>query len=210
MLVAFGVALQTMPGTATAAAGVAGAADKELVAAARAGDVDRVRRLLAQGADPNAVDRITPLMAAATALRAKPENRMDLMRVLLAAGARVNARAVAGETALIFAARFRDVDAINLLLDNGADPNLVARTGVSRLLEAMRSGAGEKEHLEMMQPLLARGADPNARGEGLGTPLSLAVQLRSVAMVKLLLERGADPNLPDHTDTTPLMLAVSR
>ena len=203
-VVVFGMASLTVRHTATAADA---ALNKRLVAAARAGDAEDVRRLLAQGADPNAVDRITPLMAAGTMYEKK--QRLDIMRQLFTAGARVNAQADSGETALTFAARFRDPDAILLLLDHGADPNLAAQTGNSPLLEAMWFGAGERKHLELITPLLARGANPNVRG-ALGTPLSLAVRHGSLAMVKLLLDHRADPNLPDNSGTTPLMHAVSR
>src|SRR5262249_60053413 len=134
------------------------ALNKRLVAAARAGDAEDVGRLLAHGADPNAVDRITPLMAAGTMYEKK--QRLDIMRQLLAAGARVNAQADTGETALTFAARFRDSDAILLLLDNGADPNIVNQSGISPLLEAMRWGAHKQEQLEMMQRRQARSAQP--------------------------------------------------
>lgn len=205
VIVAFGMALLTAHSVAM---GDTGEASKRLVAAARAGDVDGVRRLLAQGADPNAVDRITPLMAAATMFEKK--QRLDIMRQLLAAGARVNDRADSGETALTFAVRFRDADAIHMLLDNGADPNIVNQNGISPLLEAMRFGASKTQQLEMMQLLLTRGADPNVRGAGVGTPLSLAVRQYSLAMVKLLLDHRADPNLTDDIDATPLMRAVSR
>lgn len=205
VLVVVGMALLTTHGTAM---GDAGEANKQLVAAARAGDAEAVRRLLAQGADPNTVDRITPLMAAST--RFEKGQRLDIMRQLLAAGARVNDQADTGETALTFAARFRDADAIQLLLDNGADPNIVNQSGISPLLEAMRWGASKQEQLEMVQRLLARGANPNARGTGVGTPLSWAVRQNSLAMVRLLLDHRADPNLPDHIEATPLMRAVSR
>ena len=205
-VVVFGMAALTARDTAIAADAVL---NKRLVAAARAGDAEDVRRLLAQGADPNAVDRITPLMAAGTMFEKK--QRLDIMRQLLAAGARVNAQADSGETALTFAARFLDPDAILLLLDHGADPNLVAQSGNSPLLEAMwfGIGAGERKQLELITPLLARGANANVRG-ALGTPLSMAVWQRSLALVKLLLDHRADPNLPDNVGTTPLMRAVSR
>src|SRR5262249_3108451 len=171
VLVVVGMALLTTHGTAM---GDAGEANKQLVAAARAGDAEAVRRLLAQGADPNTVDRITPLMAAST--RFEKGQRLDIMRQLLAAGARVNDQADTGETALTFAARFRDADAIQLLLDNGADPNIVNQSGISPLLEAMRWGASKQEQLEMVQRLPARGAHPTAPGTRAATPLSSAVR----------------------------------
>src|SRR5262249_33633959 len=205
VLVVVGMALLTTHGTAM---GDAGEANKQLVAAARAGDAEAVRRLLAPGADPNTVDRITALMAAST--RFEKGQRLDIMRQLLAAGARVNDQADTGETALTFAARFRDADAIQLLLDNGADPNIVNQSGISPLLEAMRWGASKQEQLEMVQRLLARGANPNARGTGVGTPLSWAVRQNSLALVRLLLDHPADPTPPAPLPPTPLVRPVSR
>jgi uncharacterized protein YecT (DUF1311 family) len=89
-----------------------------------------MRVLLQAGADPNAPNRFgkTPLMAAAHL------NRPDIVRLLLAAGAQVNARTeggsddfcgssmLVGRTALTYAAENASPVVMRLLLEAGADP----------------------------------------------------------------------------------------
>jgi ankyrin repeat protein len=80
------------------------------------------------------------------------------------------------------------------------------------------------DHLDVINALLARGADPNTRmrsstetrtifthqwlhEEG-ATPLLRAAQSGDLTLLKLLLEKGADPLLATEDGTTPLMVAA--
>ncbi len=192
----------------------AGAAETDpgasLVAAARAADEEGVRRLLWQGADPNAEDRVTPLMGVAASARRGAE-RLAVMRLLLAAGAQVNARNAEGRTALSFAAGFLDPDAMRLLLEHGADPNLTDHRGTSPLLHALLPYRGEATRLEVVNLLLGKGADVNARAPGdHRTALHQALRPGHASVVQALLQHGADPNARDDAGSTPLMYAVQR
>ena len=94
-------------------------AASRLVQAARAADADTVRRLLEGGADANTPDaHVTPLIGAAASAR-DGDARLDVIRMLLAAGARVNGQTADGQTALSFAAAFVDSDAVRVLLERG-------------------------------------------------------------------------------------------
>ncbi|HEV7934038.1 MAG TPA: ankyrin repeat domain-containing protein [Actinomadura sp.] len=91
----------------------------DLYAAAALNEVDRLRELLAQGADPNQTDEdgFTPLHLACQ------EWSVDAVRELLAAGAAVDAATEGGYTPLIlasFRAAGRD-EVIELLRLAGAD-----------------------------------------------------------------------------------------
>uniref|UniRef100_A0A3P9P7B9 BRCA1 associated RING domain 1 n=1 Tax=Poecilia reticulata TaxID=8081 RepID=A0A3P9P7B9_POERE len=107
-----------------------------------------------------------------------------------------------GETPLHLAAIKGDVDSVNELLDQGADPNLKDNAGWTPLHEACNLG-----HLAAAKVLVARGALLNTPGYENDSPLHDAVRNGHAAIVKLLLQLGASRNvLRDQT----LMLLASK
>ena len=159
-----------------------------------------------------------------------------------------------GYTPLLFAARYGDVDSAGLLLDAGADVNDTAPTGTSALVVAAHGGhtalarflldkgadanaadAGytalhaailRGDH-ELLQALLAHGADSNTRlvratpVRRLGrdwamdwtwvgaTPFWMAAMLADAAMMRELAEGGAVPSATMEDGTTPVMAPLS-
>jgi ankyrin repeat protein len=178
-----------------------------------------VKLLLEAGADPNLAgpDGQTPLM-----LIARTAN-LEAARLLLAKGADPNAKeSQRQQTALMWAAAWKQGPMVRLLLEAGARPNertwidmltpLVSsepraqpRTpgGMTALLFATREGC-----LECVQALLEHGAkidqpDP----EGI-TPLISALFNAHFDVAKYLIEHGANINRWDWWGRTPLYLAV--
>src|SRR5690606_14916341 len=84
------------------------------------------------------------------------EGHADVVRLLLARGANVNARSKSGFTPLLFAVRGAAIDALTLLLDHGANPNDLAPDGTSALNVAIVNA-----FYEAAAVLLDRGAEPN-------------------------------------------------
>lgn len=76
---------------------------------------------------------------------------------------------------------------VELLLDNGADPNIVGHC------EPPLQAAAESGYLDIVNLLLESGADINA-GSKVGTELHVAAQGGCIDDVRTLLNRGADAN----------------
>src|SRR5688572_7972638 len=90
----------------------------ELIAAVFSGDEKAVRRLLDEGANPNLVFAdTTPLQLAAE------KGRAQLAELLIARGAKIDARDVGGDSPLAWAAANGHDDVVRLLVDKGADVN---------------------------------------------------------------------------------------
>ena len=104
----------------------------------------------------------------------------------------VNARDIKGETALIIAISRRDPSWTGFLLQEGADPNLAARSGETPLIAAARVG-----FLDAAEWLIDMGAKVDGHNRMGETPLIVAVQQRQIPMIRYLLEKGANPDKTD-------------
>lgn len=139
-------------------------------------DPEVLKRLLALGADPEGPGTPHQPMTVLAVTCA------ECLERLLAAGA------VVDPSVLRRAAESRDLRVVERLLAHGipvsaADP----RSGTTALEAAVRA----KDNAEVVEALLAAGADPNAISS-VGTPLHAAYD---VTVVERLLAAGADPSL---------------
>jgi uncharacterized protein len=81
-------------------------------------------------------------------------------------------------------------ETVRLLLERGADPNLMS-TGTIARVRPLGTAAFVRRP-DLAELLLDAGADVNGESEGSFTALDSAVQNEDEAMIRLLLDRGAD------------------
>lgn len=152
-------------------------------------------------------DGMTPLLLAAC------NNDPDMVRLLVKNGADINKKDLNGMTPLIIlSARGSNnasdgtVDAISLLLDQGADYNVVNPDSRKNLLHYVCQDERKKDLLDLF---IEKGVDVNAEDKYGVTPILEAVRGGNVTAVKKLLEKNVDINKPDRqTGRTPLMEAI--
>ena len=96
------------------------------------------------------------------------------------------------------------LEATELLLNNGADPNIQSSIGETPLYQAV-----EMEKVSHVNLLLKKGANPNiSQIDGL-SPLHLAVNRQNILIIKELLKYNADPNNKTTLyEQTPLHFAI--
>jgi ankyrin repeat protein len=98
-----------------------------------------------------------------------------------------------GFTALHLAVFGRQEEAARLLLEAGADPNVLATSSFARVPPL--GTAAFVQSVSLARLLLDHGADPNRSGEGGFTALHAAAQNGDEELARLLLEHGADRSL---------------
>jgi ankyrin repeat protein len=175
----------------TAGSGTEGAnADGEtaLMIAIKNGDLPVFNLLIDAGAKVNAVEKVqdqTPLMWAVAAARNAPE----MVKVLIAKGAHVNARA-----------KFNDWPG-----QITSEPRAQYHTygGLTPLLYAARNGC-----YACVEALVSAGADVNLpNNEGM-TPMMVALDNSHNGVAKFFLDHGANPKVWDIYGRTALYVAV--
>jgi ankyrin repeat protein len=136
------------------------------------------------------------------ASRSENVHRLDNIRTLLAAKAKVDPRNSYSYTPLHWAAECGYLDVVELLVENKA--NLNAKTSTQFIINEFRTPmwfAVEEKHIDVLSYLLQRGADPNVVcNSSCDTPLSTACASGELEMVDLLLKHGASPNGVDRED----------
>jgi ankyrin repeat protein len=161
--------------------------DVPIVKAVVAGDADAVKKLLASGANPNAVmeDRIF----------GTTEYSKNIIHR---------------------AASFCDYDMLNVLVDAGADANRQDSDEYTPLMKLVNvRSAPPSAARKCVSALLRGGANLNAGGNAGSTALHQSVACDNVPFTELLLEYGANVNAVDDRGNTPLhnacgLLKVSR
>jgi ankyrin repeat protein/L-ascorbate metabolism protein UlaG (beta-lactamase superfamily) len=209
----------------------------EIHRAIEAGDLARVKQILKS--KPDAVFerddnqfRELPIHFAATT------GDIEIARLLLEAGADIDAGDSDNSTALGIAAMRRQGPMVAFLIEQGADVNRRDRKAdcplsfavygrdeaiIQQLLDAgadlyFRNPNGETLlHIScvrgvrgFVEHLLENGAEIDARSANGGTPLGYAAMQGHAEIVRLLLDRGADPNTGNPGDMTPLFFATMR
>ena len=181
--------------------------------------------------DVKAMGGMTALMFAAR------EGYLEAVKALVAAGADVNKVNGADETSVLTLAIVNGhFDIAKFLLESGANPNLLSKTGVGPLYATIDAQWPERTwyppasvteekttYLDLLTALLKKGADPNARlkskpwyrtfhGDWVdpvgATPFWLAAKADDVAAMKVLLAGGANPSIPTVKGVTPLQAAA--
>ena len=162
----------------------------------------------AQGAQdaPISDDGLTPLM------RASGTGQLEEVRSLLKAGADVNAKLDSlGLTALMMAAGAGHLEVVKVLLEAGADPNAaggVAHVGFFTPL-SMAMNPRNKNRLDLIDTLLASGAQLNPPRWFPESALFAAVIHHDLEMIQALLNRGSDVNWENSIGSTALVRAVA-
>lgn len=112
---------------------------------------------------------------------------LEKTKEALEAGADVNAKDIMTyRTALVWAIMTKDRNMVELLLENGADPNTVSVSNNPPLVYAVAADLPE-----VAEMLLEKGADANAKDSGGVSVLKQAAMNTSVELVKLLKQHGA-------------------
>ena len=153
-----------------------------LTEAAQAGQKDMVLLLLQEGADPN----LGRAESGSSALhQAAAAGDVQSIRVLVAAGAKLDQRDTADLTPIAYAVRNGSLPATKALIAAGADVNVVMQ-GKSLLMHVVAQGS-----LLMAQVLIQAGADVNYQAASGETALTLARDRRQEDLEMLLLQSGA-------------------
>jgi hypothetical protein len=156
-----------------------------LVAAVLDEDLEQAQTLIRNGAKLNARDKsldgMTPLHAAIET------GNIGIMQILLAHGAKPNARDFQKRTPLMVMDEDADREMVRILLSYGANIRLVD-SGKNTVLHHFAAF----DEPEMMRFLIEHGADPNARNKKGTTPLMIAASGENLEAMRVLMEGGAD------------------
>ncbi len=121
------------------------------------------------------------------------------IKLLIKAGANVNARNRAGWTALMVAANYGQIAVSKLLIENGADVQAQHLTGLTALMAAADYGQAG-----LVELLIEKGAEVDAISLSGRTALMFSAENGHTDVSKLLIEKGADINAKDKDDRSAL------
>ncbi|MFB3896336.1 MAG: ankyrin repeat domain-containing protein [bacterium] len=128
---------------------------------------------------------------------------IEVVNLLLARGANVNAKTNTGYTALMAAGMRGQTEVAKALIAKGAEVNARTDTGLTPLMLPARLG-----YTSLVKELVEHGAEINEqKNEYRMTPLMLAAMKGNTEVVQFLVDKGAKVDLKNKDGETALMLA---
>lgn len=161
------------------------------------GSYEVCKYLCSNGARPTILsqDNSTVFHSAVKAKSASEDaERANILKLFLDkddAEVDLNQRNTSGWTALKLATRRSLEKCVEILLSNGADPNIADNEQFTSLHNSVTS-------VDIMKLLLTKCTDINAKNNKGETPLYIAVEKGSYECAMSLLEHNADPNIGDN------------
>ncbi|XP_064643262.1 ankyrin-1-like isoform X3 [Lineus longissimus] len=207
-----------------------------LYLAAESGNTENVSIMMELGAEPDTVDMfgLSPIFAA---IRGR---WLETVNLLLSKDVDINRQCKIGAAPIHFAALNGDIEIVRVLLDKGAKANLVDKMEATPLILAARFGnikvglkllevytpedvrkanmdgdqaihfAVTTDNLELVETLIDRGADKDAKNEFGFTPLHFAVLSRNLPAVTFLVKKaGVNVNAVDKDGNQAIHFAVT-
>lgn len=181
----------------------------ELIQAIKSNHLDEVKQLLEPGkflfftTAPRAHANASYGQGASPLYWAVTRKNVEIVKLLIAKGARVNEMNPSYGSPLLEACKVGSEEIIEILLKNGASVHAEDDIRWTPLLRASLKG-----NLKLVKRLISRGAQVNPQNPNLGvTPLHLAVESCKLDVVELLLSKGARVNAKTTAGKTPLRQA---
>lgn len=176
------------------------ASEREMLQAARRGDLAAVERFIGAGGrlDPRSEAGETPLLMAIQG------GHRAVARRLIEAGADINAQASNRDTPWLLAGARGEAELLTLMIPRGPDLAIRNRFGGNALIPAC-----ERAHVEAARVLLTTRIDVN-HINNLGWTCLLEIVVlgdggaRHQEVARLVLAAGADPNIADKDRVSPL------
>ncbi|XP_029779461.1 transient receptor potential cation channel subfamily A member 1 [Suricata suricatta] len=172
--------------------------------------VESVKFLLSKGANPNLrnSNMMAPLHIAVQGLH------NEVMKVLTEhSSTNINLEGENGNTAVMIACAKDNSEALQILLNKGAEPCKANKWGCFPIHQAAFSGA--KKCMEIILNFgeergYSRESHINFVNNGKSSPLHMAVQSGDLEMIKMCLDNGAQLELMENGKCTPLHFAATQ
>ena len=171
-----------------------------LLSAANNGHLDILKLLIDQNAeiDHQSVNGWNALKCAAS------NGHIEIMKELLKHKVKVN-QTEDGNSTLVFAINAIQLDAINLLLENGACFN---KSNPNEKFPSLHKALSSR-NLDFIKFAISKGANIDEYNEEFGYPLTLALKMELPEIVVYLIESGCNINV-EFEDTSAIVFATAK